>query len=45
MNEGWNDEPNEKMNRGEPHYNEQNVVCTCACVSRHKTIPHTHTRT
>ena len=45
MTEGCNDEPNEKMNGGEPRYNESNVcVCVCVCVSHQETILRTHTR-
>ena len=45
MTEGCNDEPNEKMNRGEPHYNNPNVVRKCVCMheSHYETNSHTQT--
>ena len=43
MTEGCSDELNEKMNRGEPHYNEPNVVCMCVCTCLITRLCRTHT--
>ena len=44
MTEGCNDEPNEKMNRGEPRYNDPNVVCMCVCECLITRLSRAHTR-